>query len=78
LDTLSGLSCTAAATCQVTGSTISGVPVLMGTTTAGETWSPEKVPAGVASIGAMTCSTTTSCQAVGWDSVGGVVILRDA
>jgi hypothetical protein len=67
---LSGVACVAYSRCYVDGATRAGVPVMFRSNNFGATWSRLRVPAGVASVGSIDCSTMTNCLGVGVAKVG--------
>jgi len=60
---LSGVACVAYSQCFVDGATRTGVPVMFRSANFGATWSRERVPAPVASVGSIDCATMTDCLA---------------
>ncbi len=67
---LSGVACPAYSECFVDGTSKTGAALLLRSPTFGATWVREHVPAGVAALGSLTCSTTSDCTAFGASGVG--------
>ncbi len=68
--TLSGVACPAYSECFVTGTSKTGAALLLRSLTFGATWVRVRVPAGVAALGVINCSTTMDCTAFGGVKVG--------
>ena len=58
------ISCPTTIDCTAVGFGIFGSPVVIGTTDGGTTWTPETVPPGTGPLTAVSCVSTTTCQAV--------------
>ena len=65
--TLSGVACPAYSECFVDGTSKTGAALLLRSPTFGATWVRVHVPAGVAALGVLDCSTTMDCTAFGGD-----------
>ena len=89
LGQLFGVSCPSAADCYTvgsdsniyTGGNSGDDAAILATTDGGTTWSPQAVPTGIAGLQGIACPTTSTCFAVGTDTVeadgSGVITTSD-
>ncbi len=66
-DSLYGISCPSAKECFATGGTNSGGGRLFRTTDGGTSWERQTLPSGLFGVGSVTCTSATSCFALGED-----------
>jgi hypothetical protein len=86
-----GIACATASQCWLSGSQLEdqkqlgpgriGIPaafaeaVITATSTSGDSWQGEQLPPGLEAVSGMSCPTSTSCFAIGWNRAGSPVFL---